>query len=515
MRRVRYLSVFILMASFVSKIYCQTIGIGEVQNIENKARQIDTNRKNIAAYKLEIPELERARNEKIQKLRDQLLVLQKERDNIVSDMKVGARCSECKRWKTELEKAGINFQQHLGEVKGYAIPATTPELESIRTQYGEKMAIIKVQIQRLEKGDDAYLKLLANIKKLEDDNLELCSEITRHSELYHEKVSTEGTEKQESWTAALMDNVSVILINQDKTALYTEQQNRFQKDFQKAKEDIAIQVKKNMESQQQKLLDDIASNDKKLQDLIASAENSKKQLENDIDIKNKEKENVQKESVKPDLLENEKEELKQKIESLASQIVNLESQVQKLDLEVKSYTENTKQENARLKSAISALPSNLSKVQIEETAKIKPVFDEKIAGSRRNLNNSITDVIAARTEYQDKVRELKTKNSEYVNLITAESSRMVVAAQSVSCVFRNETLAFVNMNWNNLFSCVQKISALAKPSSMDIFNSYCSPKIKNKLLDNYKSFLSAMDDESIEIIKSNSNTFWFDSLMGN
>jgi len=52
--------------------YAQTAGIGEVISIESKAKKIQENKNNIKKHQTELPELEKARNEKITKLNDEI-----------------------------------------------------------------------------------------------------------------------------------------------------------------------------------------------------------------------------------------------------------------------------------------------------------------------------------------------------------------------------------------------------------------------------------------------------------
>ncbi|MBG7612153.1 hypothetical protein IU405_07820, partial [Polaribacter sp. BAL334] len=110
--------------------FAQTIGIGDVTSIESKALTYESYKAKITQYKDELISLEAQWRNKIQKLKEELALLYKERDNLIADMKVGARCSQCGGWKSDFEKKGESFEKHLGEVKGYAIPATTEELET-------------------------------------------------------------------------------------------------------------------------------------------------------------------------------------------------------------------------------------------------------------------------------------------------------------------------------------------------------------------------------------------------
>ncbi|HEX8576295.1 MAG TPA: hypothetical protein VF677_08380, partial [Flavobacterium sp.] len=192
------LYIYLVIGIFTSlNSSAQTSGIGHITSIELKVATYESNQAKIVQNKAELANLEILWKNKIQKLKDELSAFYKERDNLIADMKVGAKCSQCGKYKSEFEKEGKSFQQHLGEVKGYAIPATTTELETTRKTFAEKIAIRKVQIQNLEKGDNALNKKQSDINTLENENEKLCKEITQYSKNYETTVLAEAKAKQD------------------------------------------------------------------------------------------------------------------------------------------------------------------------------------------------------------------------------------------------------------------------------------------------------------------------------
>src|SRR5689334_19843867 len=109
--RLRFLAIAIVF--FNDYLFSQTAGIGEVNAVESKAQLIEKNKNTIAQYTAELGPLQDSLNNKIQRLKDELAALIKERDNIIADMKVGAKCSQCGKYKSQFEKEGKSFEQHL------------------------------------------------------------------------------------------------------------------------------------------------------------------------------------------------------------------------------------------------------------------------------------------------------------------------------------------------------------------------------------------------------------------
>ncbi|MDR6921880.1 MULTISPECIES: hypothetical protein [Chryseobacterium] len=460
-----------------------------------------------------LPELEKQWKAKIQKLKDELLQLQKERDNLIADMKIGARCSQCNKWKSEFEKEGVDFQKHLGEVKGYAVPATTSELEEVRKRYSEKMAIIKVQIQKLEKSDNEYTKMLAMIKNLEDGNVKLCNEITKHSEYYEKKVTEDGKKYHEEWANNLMSYVCQMLIHQDKISIYNEQQILLAKKFSEESEKVKLQVKEAIEKERLGLLGKIVLNNQFMSDLENTKEIFLTKINEEINVKKRQKSDVESELLKSGITDDTQSELKKKIENLAAEISEKETERNNYISEAEAKIENMRQQNFQFNNEILQLPIKMNKVQDEEIAKVKSVFDKEISDAKYKQEQAVTDLEKSRKEYNEKVKEYKAKNNILVEMVNSEVGRIVISSQKVSCAYRNDSYSIINMNWSNVFSCVSSVAKSAKPYSMNVFNPYCSERLKKSTIDAYKSFLSTLNENEFEIVRANSNHFWFQSLI--
>jgi len=171
-------------------------------------------------------------------------------------MKVGARCSECGTWKSEFEKKGIDFQKHLGDVKGFAVPANTSELETVRKSYSEKIAIKRVQIKNIEKGGDVQKKMM-EIAKLEENNLKLCEEIRKHSSHYEQLVLNDAKARHKVWTDDLLSTAVNFLISSDKISIYQFKYKKADKDYIKEKDQLANTIRIENENKQNQIIEEI------------------------------------------------------------------------------------------------------------------------------------------------------------------------------------------------------------------------------------------------------------------
>lgn len=490
----------------------QTIGIGNVTSIEGKALTYESYKAKIAQYKEELKSIEALWRDKIQKLKDELAALYKERDNLIADMKVGAKCSQCGKYKSEFEKEGKSFEKHLGEVKGYAVPATTSELEATRKKFTEMIALKKVQIQNLEKGDNAVNKKLNDISNLEKANENLCLEITTHSKNYETKVFSEAKAKHDNWVNDLMTYAINILIADDKITIYKARVIRYEQEFQKESEMTKARVKKeNLEAQNEKNAR-ISTNKQVIKDIQIEQVNYIQPLENSL-IKLKEQKNeTQKELMKLSLTDSIKTTLKASLNKLVIQISTLEKNIFDYNTNVKSKITLLENENKKLTNEVFQLNVNLSKQQAEEIAKIKPTYDRKKLEASQLVTKSTSELANARKLYSEQAEFYKKQNQLYVDEVVSESNRMVIAGQKVSCPIWNEVRFQVMGNWNQVFPCVNALTTMAKPYSYNVFNSYCPGKSAASYMAKYKNFLLGLNEEDKEAVRGNSNVSWFDLI---
>ena len=498
--------------SVVNIAYTQTSGIGNVISIESIAKRIESNKETIAKYKNDLILLAEALKNRTKKLKDEIDALYKERDNIIGDMKIGARCSQCNKWKSEFEKNGENFQKHLGDVNGYAIPATTGELEATRKQYVEKIASKKVQLQNIEKGDNGILKKKEDIAKLEKENETLCTNITTHSKSYETGVFSEAKNKHNQWIESLMNYASSILIADDKITIGKASVMIYKKDFETESENIREQVEKDIKVQQNKLTADIDVNEQKSQIILTEQKEYLSPVEKQLAELKKQKSTLDWDLKKSTITLKEKDSLLKNQQQLISQINEVNKNIHQYNATVKSKLLQIESANKKLKDDIWELTVNLPKKQDQEVAKIKSIYDIKIAAANNMASRATTELTLARKTYTDKAAAYKNNNSDYIDIVILESNRMLVAGQRVNCSVWNEVRGMVATNWNKLFPCVNNITTLAKPYSSHVFNAYCSGTSSSSYLTSYKSFLSGLTAEDKAAIKANSNADWFNLI---
>lgn len=509
----KFYKILLLILPLLSlKASCQTLGIGDVTSIESKSLTYESNKGKIDQYKQELISIEAACREKIQKLKVELAALYKERDDLIADMKVGAKCSQCGKYKSEFEKEGKSFEQHLGEVKGYAIPATTEELESTRKMFIEKIALKKVQIQNLEKGDNAVNKKLNDINNLEKANENLCKEITNHSKNYETKIYSEAKSKHDNWVNDLMSYATNILIADDKITIYKARIIRHEQEFRKESETIKERVKKeNLETQNEKNVK-IVANIQHIKDIQNEQFNYISPLELNLNNLKAQKNETEKELIQVNVPDSTKATLTVTLNQLAIQISNLEKNILDYNSNVKSKIISLENECKKLKDEVFQLIANLPKQQETEIAKTKANYDLKKLEANQSVTKSMNDLANAKNLYSEKAGYYKKQNQIYVDQIISESNRMFIAGQKISCPIWNDVRFQVMGNWNKVFPCVNSLTTMAKPFSSNVFNSYCPEKSEASYMASYKSFLIELNAEDKEAVKGNSNVFWFEQI---
>lgn len=515
---ITVLAIFFLVAFFSyaqnagKKDSPSSAGISEVTAVEGKKARINTLRETIEKYKEELMLLEQGYKEKLQKLKDELAALYKERDDKILDLKAGFFCSECKRSKTELEKQGINFQKHLGDVKGTPIPASTEQLEAVREEYKTKIAYKKVQIQNFEKGDPQVLKKKNDIAKAEAEISKLCQEITAHSKDYEKKIEAEAKSKHTAWVSDLMRYASNLLIQQDKTTIQKAKITAYQKEFEIKSAELRAEIKKQTEQQQEKKKNKVWSNGQELQRLAVVYKEYINPLEAKLaEIKTKIR-SVEAELRKPSLSPDERKSLTAERDQLNEQAVSITNNIRDYKTSHNLKVTAIQNENMKLEAEIWELTTNLSKTQNEAVAKLKIDFDKKIANANQAITNATLALGQAKQAYQEKEDSYNENNNDYYKVVGDESNRMLIAGQSVSCPVSNQARTIVGTSWNQMLPCVSMATTLAKPYSTDVFGSYCPKPSSSSYLSDYKNFLINLTDEERKSIRENSNVNWFDSL---
>lgn len=85
-----------------------------------------------------------------------------ERDQALLELSQGLFCSRCNRSKSEIERDGTNFYQHLDDVNGTPIPAAPEVIERRRQEYESKLQALREQFQR---NLDRVVTLVAQLQK--------------------------------------------------------------------------------------------------------------------------------------------------------------------------------------------------------------------------------------------------------------------------------------------------------------------------------------------------------------
>lgn len=491
----------------------QTSGSSDVSAIESKAGLIEQNKLRIEQYKNQLVSLDSAFKARLREMQAELAAIIKERDALIDDMKKGAKCSQCGKYKSEFEKQGIDFVKHLGEVKGYAVPATTPELEATRQKFTERIALKRVQIQNYEKTDNGKIAKQKQITDLETANQNYCKEITALSKSYDTKVFAEAKAKHKLWAQELMNYVADILIAEDKVSIYRARMIRYDNEFRKDSDSIRNAVKQRTEAEQQKKNDKVKANENNIYTLKQEQEDYTDPLEEKLSTLKREKTKVDQELRAPKLKDSIKQVLKTQQTALLKDIIAIEKDILTYNTNTKNKITALEKENQQLKKDVWDLTVNLSKLQDAEIARIKPMFDRKKTEATLAVTKNTTDAATARSVFSTKTNESRTKQQDYFNLIDKEMYRMVTASQKVSCSIYNEIRGKVSGDWNEVMGCVQNIAASAKPYGTNVFNSYCESIFSDgSMLSGYKSFLRGLSAEDEAAVKGNSNATWFERL---
>ncbi|MFD1630957.1 hypothetical protein [Pseudopedobacter beijingensis] len=446
------ISIFFLLV--YTTLSAQTVGVSEVTSVENKVDSYQNNEEKIKQLRSKIPDLENQWKENMAKLRAEIAALNKERDNLIADMKVGARCSQCGGWKSDFEKRGESFEKHLGEVKGYAIPATTNEIETTRKSFSEKIAIKKVQLQNLEKGDRALLKQYDEIEKIKKANEKLCEEITQHSKNYERKIINDATGKHNLWLEDILVSGSKALVASSQKKVLKAKKTWTEKEFaEKNKTELGL-IKEKNELQQAEKKQQIAENKLQISNLEAQQKQHTETLQNELNELYKAIKETEDKLTKAEGNEVLKNQLVEIKEALIKQVGVLK---EKMNRDIEKYKQTIgeiEEKSKKLTLEITQLIGTLGKEQEQKARELEKELNLKLA----NFKNLETDSDIAykqyTSEYDDKLKKYKQKQDLFTKEITSESNRMLLASKKINCSVWNETSGKVTLNWNKKLPCV-------------------------------------------------------------
>lgn len=493
------LLVFFIFFPFVFS--AQTIGVSEVIAVENKVSLYESNVDKINKLRNEIPEMEKQWKENIAKLSAEIAALNLERDNLIADMKVGARCSQCGGWKSDFEKKGENFEKHLGDVKGYAIPATTGEIETTRKSYSEKIAIKKVHLQNLEKGDKSILKQYDQIDKLIKDNEKLCDEITKHSKSYEQKLFDDAKSKHDFWLEDVLSSGSKAFVESSNKKLLKAKKNWLEQEFVEKNIVELKKIKDENQQNQDNKKQQIAENEIQISNLKAEQIQQMESFQTELDELFKRLKELEDEYLK-ETNEAIKDQLNETKEGLSKQVLSLKEKmvdyVSKSDQNIAVKSD----QNSNLYTEITQLVGSLNREQIQKTKELNEELALKLEDLKKLESLSEINYKKYLEEYNEKLKEYKQKNDAFVREITLESNRMLLAARRTNCSVWNETSGKVTLNWNKKIPCVNKFAFPETIMIEEVIgNSSCSSDIFfKKGTSIYKSFYDGLSEKEKRVL---------------
>ncbi|MFD0751295.1 hypothetical protein ACFQZS_14185 [Mucilaginibacter calamicampi] len=505
--------IFVFLGSLVlfgHPAFSQTAGAGHVASIEAKVQRIKANQLTISQYKNQLNEISQAWRAKEAKLKTEIDELYKERDDIIADMKVGAKCSQCGKYKSQFEAEGASFQEHLGKVKGYAVPATTSELEATRRKYTEAIALKKVQLQNMGSGDKAMLNKQKDISDLEKSNEKLCTEITNHSNDYQMVVFDEAKQKHQIWTDDLIGYISNLLIAQDKVSIYKNRMNIYNASWTQKVKNSKDEVISEAKAEQNAIINNIEQNKQKISDEKIKQEEYLAEAQTRLNVAKSRKAEVSTalnglssaDTLRPGYIAVQSK--------LTFEINAIEKDMLASNLTTKSFIAGVETKNATLKSKILQINSNITQKQTIRISEARKLIDKLKQTAATATITATKDVFSAQSAYTQRVAFCKGLQSVYSDLVVKESNRILSASQAVGCSVYNDIRGQVALNWNQVFSCVNALTTLAKPYSTNAFNSYCPGKSAPTYLSAYKSFLSGLSPEDKDAVRLTSNAAFFE-----
>jgi hypothetical protein len=95
----------------------------------------------------------------------QMKALEHEKVMSLIELTMGEFCSECKRTKSEIEKSGLNFEDHLREVKGKPVAAPLGMRNEREAAYDQKISNIKGQRSAVQKKVEEWREAEKNTRR--------------------------------------------------------------------------------------------------------------------------------------------------------------------------------------------------------------------------------------------------------------------------------------------------------------------------------------------------------------
>jgi hypothetical protein len=506
----KFICVFFLHLFFTTAFSQSTDGINQVVEIEAKAAEHKRLTQQAETLKPRIANLEAEKQAKLQQLEAELAAMKKQRDTEISEMKMGYFCSQCNVMKSDMEKKGENFEEHLRRVNGRPIPAGDAAIAAKRQAWTEKIALKTVQINQFKERDYNGLNALkAEMEKLKARLEKICSEIYTLSQTYEQRVTGEGKKLQQGWIDPAMRAAAQEHIAQDKVFIAQGKITALEKEFREKSEELRQQIKQQAETRKEVLKGEILANNELILTLNTDLQTQTNELQTQLNPKL-----AQRDALNADLRMATTDSLKRSITAqlgtVTAEITQLQQRIKSMETQFNTKIRDLEAQTKKKNDEITSITLGLSKKQEDAVAALKKQYDASINNLRLQKKNFEAAVPPAHTNFLTAATEARKKLTEYVALIEKENLRMYTAAQSVKCSVKTEAQLKVSANFNTEATCMEGLRNRDRSypaTSMD-----CASK-SNAYMSVYKSFLSTLMPEEKGYIKANTGTYWSNSVL--
>jgi predicted nucleic acid-binding Zn-ribbon protein len=505
--------IFLLLSLFsittVAGIAQSTAGIAQVQQIESKAAEYLRSMSRLESLNNKLSGLENDKRLKLQQLQNELAEMKKQRDAEISDLKGGFFCSQCNVMKSEMEKKGENFEDHLKRVKGYPVPAPDATIAAKRQAWTEKIALKTVETNNFNARDfNGMAALKKEIETLKAALAKICPEIYGLSQQYEQKVVAEGKQLQGSWIDPAMRAAANEHIALDKVIIAQGRITAMEKQFREKSEALRTKIKEETTAKQETLKADVNNYKAVIQTLKNDLESEVQVIETAMSPKT-----MRRSQLNSDMNVARTDSLRKLIAAeLRGIIAEITGMEQKQKTTEASFNTRIKEREAAIKKAddeIWALTTGLTKKQEDGVAELKKQFDISINALRNSKKNYETLVPAAHTAFLTAAAEARKKLTEYVGAIESENRRMYAAANPIKCTVLTAAQLTVSSNFNTEAQCMEGLRN--RDRSFPSTGMDCAAK-SEAYTSVYRSFLSTLIAEDIQYIKAGTGSYWSESI---
>ena len=489
-----------------------TSGIADVIEIERLAGTKKGLEDALRDRKKELADAQAALAAKAKTIQAEIAQLQKERDDLIKDLKGGFYCSKCQTAKSEFERRGQSFEKHLTDVQARAEEAPTDRLEKVREDYSIKIAYKRVQLKRLEENDPDVKAKKAAVEVAEKKLKDVCDQITKRSQAYGKTLEGETKSKQMTWIKDLLTFASDIYIAEDRVFIFQARKTAEIKDFEKRSAQARVDAEKANMAEREKRQSRITVIDGEIPRMEAALRERLAPLEEQRNAANTRIAEIDALLRTVGLKAEEKTALTAERASLVARNAQTSRTIATETATTNKAVQGLRSEEMRLRGEISRLTSSLITEQNAAVEKLRPAHTARLAAIDKQIASANTDAANARAAYKAKEAFYSGENTTFYNLVSTESNRIVVAGRDTSCPIANDARQFVASNWNKLQPCVSGATTRAKPYGTNVFGSYCPAEASASALSKYKSFLGSLPPADIDVVKGNSNAGWYESL---